>query len=331
MTSRTAGQAGGSGRPGRACPPTVDNVQPQTVRRLALASVVANSAIVVTGGAVRLTSSGLGCPTWPRCTEATLTPTAEYAAHGIIEFGNRLLTFALTAVVLACLVAVYRQRPRRPQMRTLATLVFLGIPAQALLGGVTVLTGLNPWSVMAHFLLSMIILTLAVVLHQRAREGDLPARSLVPVPLQRLGVGLLVLVGATLVAGTVVTGSGPHSGDPAAGRTGLDPRAMSQLHADLVFLLVGATAAFWLALRALGAPSRAMGVLLAVELGQGLLGFAQYFTGLPVLLVGLHLAGACLVLVFAVLAVLALRDRGEPVPVAAATVPAMRVAEPVRL
>ena len=283
---------------------------PRTVRRLALASVVANSAIVVTGGAVRLTASGLGCPTWPRCTSTSYTPTAEYAVHGVIEFGNRLLTFVLTAIVAACLVAVWRQRPVRPGMRALATAVFLGIPAQALLGGVTVLTGLNPWTVMAHFLLSMVLIALAVVLHQRAREGDLPARPLVAKPLRTLASLLLVLVAATLVVGTVVTGSGPHSGDPEAGRTGLDPAAMSQLHADLVFLLVGVTVAFWLALRATGGPSRPMGVLLVVELAQGVIGFVQYWTDLPVLLVGLHLVGACLVLVTAVQAVLALRDRG---------------------
>ena len=286
---------------------------PRTVRRLALASVVANSAIVVTGGAVRLTSSGLGCPTWPRCTSTSYTPTPEYAAHGVIEFGNRLLTFVLTAVVVACLVAVWRQRPVRPGMRRLAALVALGIPAQAVLGGITVLTGLNPWTVMAHFLLSMVLIALAVVLHQRAREGDLPARPLVAAPLRSLATLLLVVVAATLVVGTVVTGSGPHSGDPAAGRTGFDPETVSQLHADLVFLLVGVTVAFWLALRASGAARaavRAMGVLLAVELAQAVLGFAQYVTGLPVLLVGLHLAGACLVLVTAVQAVLALRDRG---------------------
>ena len=294
---------------------------PATVRRLALASVVANSAIVVTGGAVRLTASGLGCPTWPRCTETSYTPTAEYAVHGVIEFGNRLLTFALTAVVAACLVAVWRARPVRPGMRRLATLVFLGIPAQAVLGGITVLTGLNPWTVMTHFLVSMVLIAMAVVLHQRAREGDLPARHLVALPLRRLGTGLLVLVAATLVLGTVVTGSGPHSGDPAAGRTGLDPEQVSQLHAYLVFLLVGVTVAFWLALSATGAPRRAvraMGILLAVELAQGVLGFVQYFTGLPVVLVGLHLAGACLVLITAVQAVLALRDRG---PVGAVPAP----------
>ena len=280
------------------------------VRRLALASVVANSAIVVTGAAVRLTASGLGCPTWPRCTESTYTPTSEYAVHGLIEFGNRLLTFALLAVVVATLVAVWRQQPRRPGMRRLAVLGVLGIPAQALLGGVTVLTGLNPWTVGLHLLLSMGLIAIAVVLHQRAREGDAPPVWLVGLPLRRLGSGLLVLVGVTLAVGTVVTGSGPHSGDPAAGRTGLDPQAMSQLHADLVFLLVGLTVAFWVALRATGGPSRPMGVLLIVELAQGLIGFVQYFTGLPVVLVGFHLVGACAVMACTVYAVLALRDRG---------------------
>ena len=286
---------------------------PSTVRRLALASVVANSGIVVTGGAVRLTSSGLGCPTWPRCTDSSYTPTAEYAAHGLIEFGNRLLTFVLLAVVLATTVAVWRSRPVRPGMRRLAVLILLGIPAQAVLGGITVLTGLNPWTVMGHFLVSAGLIALATLLHQRAREGDLPPTSVVPPALRQLGTVLLVLVGVTLVLGTVVTGSGPHSGDAAAGRTGLDPENLSQLHADAVFLLVGVTLAFWLALRALGAPARtvrAMGVLLVVELSQGLIGFVQYFTGLPVVLVALHLVGACAVVGAAVHAVLALRDRG---------------------
>jgi cytochrome c oxidase assembly protein subunit 15 len=291
---------------------------PRTVRRLALASVVANAAIVVTGGAVRLTSSGLGCPTWPRCTATTLTPTAEYAAHGIIEFGNRLLTFALTAVVVAVLVAVVRQRPRRRSLVLLATAVVLGIPAQAVLGGITVLTGLNPWTVMAHFLLSMVLIGLAVVLHHRTGEGDGPARLVVKEPLRRLGQGLLVVVAATLAVGTVVTGSGPHSGDPAAGRTGFDPASVSQVHADLVMLLIGLTVALWVALRATDAPPavvRATGVLLAVEAGQALIGWTQYFTDLPVILVGAHLAGACLVLVAACRVVLRMRER-DAVPAA---------------
>jgi cytochrome c oxidase assembly protein subunit 15 len=284
-----------------------------TVRRLALASIVANSAIVVTGGAVRLTASGLGCPTWPRCTQTSYIPTAEYAVHGLIEFGNRLLTFVLGAVVLALLVAVWRQRPVRPGMRRLALLGFLGIPAQAVLGGITVLTGLNPWTVMGHFLLSMVLIALAVVLHRRAGEGDLPPRPVVPLLLRRLTQGLLAVTAVTLALGTLVTGSGPHSGDPAAGRTGLDPATVSQLHADAVMLLVGLTVALHVALRASAADPRlvhATGLLLAVELAQGLVGYLQYFTGLPVVLVGVHLVGACLVLVAAVRVVLHTRDRG---------------------
>ena len=287
--------------------------RPSTVRRLAVASIVANSAIVVTGGAVRLTASGLGCPTWPRCTETSYTPTSEYAVHGVIEFGNRLLTFVLAAIVLATLVAVWRQRPVRPGMRRLAALLFLGIPAQAVLGGITVLTGLNPWTVMGHFLLSMVLIGLAGVLHHRAEEGDLPPRPVVPLLMRRLTQGLLAVTAVTLVLGTVVTGSGPHSGDPEAGRTGFDPANVSQLHADSVMLLVGLTVALYVALRASSADPRlvrAAGLLLVVELAQGAIGYVQYFTGLPVLLVGAHLAGACLVLIAAVQVVLATRDRG---------------------
>jgi cytochrome c oxidase assembly protein subunit 15 len=291
--------------------------QPRTVRRLALASVVANSAIVVTGGAVRLTGSGLGCPTWPRCTETSYTPTAEYAVHGLIEFGNRLLTFALTAVAVAVLGAVWRQQPIRPGMRRLAVLGFLGIPAQGVLGGITVLTGLNPWTVMGHFLLSMVLIGLAVTLHRRASEGDLEPRPVVHPLVRRLAFGLLGVTAVTLALGTVVTGSGPHSGDPEAGRTGFDPATVSQLHADAVMLLVGMTVALYVALRAMHADAglvRATGLLLGVELAQGAVGYAQYFTGLPVVLVGVHLAGACLVLVAAVRVVLATRDRGPLLP-----------------
>src|SRR3954468_20288049 len=163
----------------------MDRPSVRTVRRLALASVVANAGIVVTGGAVRLTSSGLGCPDWPRCDAGSYTPTGENAAHGVIEFGNRMLTFVLVAVVVATLVAVMRQRPRRESLARLAWLLVLGIPAQAVLGGITVRTGLNPWTVMAHFLLSMILLAIASQLLWRTAEGDGPVRLLVPRPLQQ--------------------------------------------------------------------------------------------------------------------------------------------------
>jgi cytochrome c oxidase assembly protein subunit 15 len=298
-----------------------------TVRRLALASIVANAAIVVTGGAVRLTASGLGCPTWPRCTDNSYVPTAETAGHGVIEFGNRLLTFVLTAVVVATLVAVIRQRPRRRSLTVLAVAVALGIPAQAVLGGITVRTGLNPWTVMGHFLLSMVLIGLAVVLHRRTSEGDGPAEPVVSAPLQRLAQVVLGVVAVTLAVGTVVTGSGPHSGDPEAGRTGFSPESVSQLHADLVMLLIGLSVALWFALRAAEAPAalvRAAGVLLVVEAGQALIGWTQYFTDLPVLLVGAHLAGACLVLIAACRVVLATRDRG---PVGAPSSSARQPAE----
>ncbi|MCU1591820.1 MAG: cytochrome oxidase assembly protein [Frankiales bacterium] len=289
----------------------------RSVQRLALASVVANAAIVVTGGAVRLTGSGLGCPDWPRCTPGRLTPTTQSPGHAFIEFGNRSLTFVLVAVVAATLVAVVRQQPRRRSLVRLACLLVLGIPAQAVLGGITVLTGLNPWTVMAHFLLSMVLLAVAVTLHQRSREGDGPALPLVPRPLRQLGYGVLGVVAVTLAVGTVVTGSGPHSGDPKAGRTGFDPGAVSQLHADLVMLLIGLSLALWVGLRATGAPTRAAGVLVLVEAGQALIGWTQYFTKLPVVLVGAHLAGACLVLIAATRVVLSLRLRDAPAASAA--------------
>ena len=287
----------------------MDRPSARTVRRLALASVVANAGIVVTGGAVRLTDSGLGCPDWPRCDGSRLTPTRESAGHAYIEFGNRMLTFVLVVIVAATLVAVVRQRPRRTPLVRLASLLVLGIPAQAVLGGITVLTGLNPWTVMAHFLLSMVLLSVAVALHQRTVEGDGPTASLAPPALRQLAYGVLAVLGVTLVAGTVVTGSGPHSGDAKAARTGFNPESVSQLHADLVMLLIGLSVALWVALRAVGGPSRAAGILVIVELGQGLIGWTQYFTDLPVALVAVHLLGACLVLIAACRVALSLRVR----------------------
>lgn len=270
------------------------------VRRLAAASVAANAAIVFTGGIVRLTGSGLGCPTWPTCTDASFTPTPEYAQHGVIEFGNRMLTFVLTAVVLATLLAVLRSDRR--SLRPLAVASFLGIPAQAVLGGITVLTGLNPWTVAAHFLLSMGILAVTTTLAWRAYRPDGPARPAVNPSLVTLVRVLTGVTLAVLAIGTVVTGSGPHAGDADVPRTGLDPETVSQLHADAVMLLVGLTVAALLWLRGSKAPpaaTRAAAILLAVELAQGAIGFAQYFTGLPVVLVALHLAGACAVWVAA--------------------------------
>ncbi|MEV6707301.1 COX15/CtaA family protein [Micromonospora wenchangensis] len=268
------------------------------LRRLAYASIVANVAIVVTGGAVRLTASGLGCPTWPRCTDASYTTTAEMGVHGVIEFGNRLLTFAVGAIALATLLAVLAHRPRRPGLTGLAVAVFLGIPAQAVIGGITVLTNLNPWVVGLHFLASMAVIAAAYALWRRIVDPDGPTVPVVPGPLRTLARLTTVVSVAVLVVGTWVTGSGPHAGDHGAARNGLDPQTISQVHADGVFLLIGLSVALVLAFRAVGAtgPARAALVLVAVELGQGLIGFVQYFTHLPGVLVAAHMLGSCLVL-----------------------------------
>jgi cytochrome c oxidase assembly protein subunit 15 len=265
---------------------------------------MANVGIVVTGGAVRLSGSGLGCPTWPSCTAASYVPTRELGIHGAIEFSNRMMTVLLGVVALACLIVAIARRPRRRSVTALAALVFGGIPAQAVLGGVTVLTKLNPWVVGCHFLLSMAMIAAAYALWVRTGEPAAPAG--VPPALRRLAWVITGVSVAVLAVGTVVTGSGPHAGDSQARRTGLDPGQVSQLHSDLVLLLLGLSVALWFALRAVATPTsavRATAALVLVELAQGALGIVQYATHLPRLAVGLHLAGACLVWI-ATLAVL---------------------------
>lgn len=266
------------------------------MRPLAVASLVTNILIVVTGGVVRLTASGLGCPTWPRCTEDSFVPRGELEIHSAIEFGNRLVTFVLAAVAIATVIAAWKYGRR--SVLGLALVLALGVPAQAIVGGVTVLTGLNPWVVAFHLLVSLALIAVSVVLLRRLREGDGPARLVVPRPTAWLVRGTFVAGWAVLYVGTVVTGSGPHAGDLTAPRNGMDPVQLSQLHADLVFLLIGLTLGAWFALRSVGAPPRALraaSVLLAIELLQSVIGFVQYYTDLPVVLVGLHLLGAALV------------------------------------
>ncbi len=274
--------------------------RPELLPRLALASVAVNVLIVVTGGAVRLTSSGLGCPTWPRCTDDSLTPTSQYAAHGVIEFTNRQLTWVVCLIVLATLAAAVLAR----RERALATVLAASIPAQAVLGGITVLTKLNPWTVAAHFLLSMAIIAVAFLLWWRVRlpasPGSWPTGCAPGRPaLAATAWVVLAVTAAVLAVGTVVTGSGPHAGDKGAThRIHLAPSSVSQLHADLVMLLVGITLAFVLLARAAGADRqlrRAAWWLLGIELSQGVVGFVQYFTHVPALLVGVHMFGACLV------------------------------------
>ena len=287
---------------------------PATVSRVALANAIANGVIVVTGGAVRQTGSGLGCPTWPRCTDASFVVTPELAGHGIVEFGNRLLTFVLTAVAIATVVVVFRSVRR--DLRTLAVIRFLGIPAQALLGGVTVLTGLNPWTVAAHFLLSMVLVAVATILWLRSREPGV-GRPLLRRPFVLLVSGITAVTAVVLALGTVVTGSGPHSGDPKAGRTGFDPELVSQLHADVVFLLLGLMVALLVALYAVDSPGRvrrAARDLLIVQLTQGLVGYVQYFTDLPIALVLVHMLGAVLITAFTARLVWSVRGPASELP-----------------
>ena len=300
-------------------------VSPAVVSRVALANAVTNGLIVVTGGAVRLTGSGLGCPTWPKCTGSSLVPTPALAGHGLVEFGNRLITFLLAAAAIATVVAVFRS-PRR-DLRTWAVVSALGIPAQALLGGVTVLTGLNPWTVAAHFLLSSALVVVATVLWLRSREPGV-GQLLVRRPLALLVTGIAVVTGAVLALGTVVTGSGPHSGDPKAGRMGFAPQDVSQLHADVVFLLIGLTAALLFALYATVSPDRvrrAARDLLAVQLTQGVIGYVQYFTKLPVAVVLLHMLGAVLITAFTARLVWSVKGPASDAPLESAQLPATAV------
>jgi cytochrome c oxidase assembly protein subunit 15 len=266
------------------------------MRPAAIATLLVNILIVVTGGVVRLTGSGLGCPTWPRCTDQSFVPHRALGIHSAIEFGNRMITFVVAAVAIATFVVAWRYG--RSAVLRLAFLLALGVPAQAVVGGVTVLTDLNPWIVSFHLLVSLAMVGLAVTLIRRLDEGDGPPRLLVPPGVAWVGRSTFVVGWVVLYVGTVVTGSGPHAGDAQAPRNGLDPRALSQLHTDVVFLLVGLTLAAVLVMRTADVPPlarRAAFTLLSVELAQGLIGFVQYFTDLPVVLVALHLLGAALV------------------------------------
>jgi cytochrome c oxidase assembly protein subunit 15 len=268
------------------------------IRPLGWASLVMNAVLVVTGGAVRLTDSGLGCPTWPHCTTGSFTPHGAMGIHSAIEFGNRLLTFVLAAVAVATFVAAWRymRTHGRRDLMWLALLMGLFIPAQAVIGGITVLTQLNPWVVSLHLLSSMAIIGIAVVFLFRQRRPDLPA----PVrgPVGWLAWATFAAAWAVLYVGTVVTGSGPHAGDAKAPRNGLDSLEISQLHADLVFLFIGLTVGLLFTLHATHAARAARvaaWALLGVELSQGVIGYVQYFTGLPVVLVGFHMLGAAMV------------------------------------
>ncbi|MEV6116849.1 COX15/CtaA family protein [Streptomyces sp. NPDC052109] len=287
----------------------------RTVQRAALAALVMSVVIVVTGGAVRLTGSGLGCPTWPECTDGSLTPTTALSYHSAIEFGNRMLTYVLCAAVGWAIIAARSEKPYRRGLTRLGWAQFWLVMSNAILGGVVVLVGLNPYTVAAHFLLATALTTVAAVMWQRTREGDGAPRPLVGKAVQQLVWFLVAASLLLIVAGTVVTGAGPHAGDSSeVKRIPIGWETVAKLHAVLAWIVVTLTFALWFVLKAVDAPkgplTRARELFL-ILLGQGVIGYVQYFTHLPELLVGLHMFGSCLVWIGVLRVLLSLRERPE--------------------
>ena len=309
---------------------------PRWLLNIFRANLVAQVGIVVTGGLVRLTGSGLGCPTWPECVDGSLVPTSrqEESWHKLVEFGNRTLTFLLAALAIAAVVGALVQRrqfrsagaPARRPILLLSAIPLLGTVAQALLGGITVLTGLHPAVVAAHFLLSIAIIGGTAVLVERAQDAaDRPVTPLVRTELRRMAEVLVVLALVIVVMGTVVTGSGPNSGDAdVSHRFGIDQRVSAWIHADTVFLFVGLLAGMVLALHLVTAPARALRrawILVALTVANAAVGYLQLFTGLPWLAVALHMLLACMTWVAVIRLRLALTRRGEDPAGAAVRIP----------
>ncbi|MFE9625909.1 heme A synthase [Streptomyces sp. NPDC006527] len=302
---------------------------PRTVQRAALAALVMSVVIVVTGGAVRLTGSGLGCPTWPKCTDDSLTATSEMGVHGAIEFGNRLLTYVLCAAVGWAIIAARSQKPYRRSLTRLGWAQFWVVMSNAILGGIVVLVGLNPYTVAAHFVATSALIAVATVMWQRTREGDTAPRPLVGRSVQQL-VWFLVAASVLLIlVGTVVTGAGPHAGDSSeVERMPVDWESVSKVHAVLAWIVVSLTFALWFVLKAVDAPAGPLHRtrdLFLILLAQGVIGYVQYFTDLPEILVGLHMLGSALTWIAVLRVLLALRERPQttvdlPGPAAEATV-----------
>ncbi len=302
------------------------------LRRALVFNLLAEVGIVITGGLVRLTGSGLGCPSWPHCVPGSFVPVAHQAQgfHKYIEFGNRTLTGVVSVAALLVIVGIWKWAPTRRVLLWPALLVLAGVGAQAVIGGITVRTGLNPAIVAGHFLVSMLLVAASAWLLFRYDEGDGPPQPLVRREIRALALIAAALACVILVLGTLVTGSGPHSGDadePA--RLSLDPRSISWLHADAVMLFLGLVVAVLVAVRVSDAgarPWRAWLLVLAATLGQGIVGYVQYFTGLPWPVVLLHMLGAALLVIAVVHGLMSLRVR-EPVPLGEVHSPAPDTAE----
>ncbi len=285
-------------------PRRLPNVSTTAFGRLATVSLVAVVAIVLTGAAVRLTTSGLGCADWPECFHGHLTPPLQL--HSLIEFANRLVTVALVVVLVVTFLAALCRRPFRRDLAWLSAGLVAGVLLQAVMGAIVVYTSLNPYAVMAHFLATLPLVVLAVVLVHRATRDYSPGAGQleVPRPVVHLGRLLAVLLAFVLAAGSAVSGAGPHAGSfqgqVRAKRLPVSLRDMAELHSSLALLLVGTALAAAIALHAIDVPERirrAARVLVLVLVAQAAIGYTQYFTHLPPLLVELHVAGAVVLVV----------------------------------
>jgi heme a synthase len=296
---------------------------PVSMRRLALAGVIANTVIMSTGAAVRLSASGLGCPDWPQCSAADIVASknaGQTLLNTWIEFGNRLLNFPLVVIAVLIFVAAWRFRPdgqRRRDLVWLGAAQPLGVVAQAVIGGIVVLTKLNPVTVSVHFLVSAAVVAAAVALHMRCAEiagtSAEPGTPTVRRDLRFISAALVAVTCVMLAAGTVVTGTGPLAGDAGVPRYNLPLEGVTQLHADIGWLLAGLSIALVLGLRLSGAPRRAVraGWIMLAALGsQGVIGYIQYFTHLPAGLVWVHVTGSVLVWIAVLRLFFTVREHG---------------------
>ncbi|MFJ8663736.1 heme A synthase [Streptomyces sp. NPDC093795] len=300
---------------------------PGTLRRAALSAVVMSVLIIVTGGAVRLTGSGLGCDTWPKCTDDSLIVTPEQGYRGVIEFGNRMLTYVLSAAVGWAIVAARSTKPWRRGLTRLGWAQFWIVMSNAVLGGITVWMGLNPWTVAGHFLAANALLTVAVITWHRTGEGDTAPRPRVPRPVRKLSWAITITSGLLIALGTAVTGAGKHAGDSSdVPRMPWDWTNAAHVHAIAAWVVCALALAMWLVLRVVDAPvdtrARARDLLI-VLLAQGGIGYVQYFAGVPEILVGAHMLGSSLMWIAVLRLALSLRER----PLPTADIPAQ--AEPV--
>jgi cytochrome c oxidase assembly protein subunit 15 len=286
-------------------------------------ALVLLAVIIVTGAAVRLTGSGLGCPTWPQCEASSLVPRGATGVHGTVEFVNRAFTGLVSvAVILAVLGSLWRT-PRRRDLTLLSLGLVAGVVGQIVLGGITVLFDLWPPLVMAHLIVSMLLVADAVVLHHRAGHPDGPTAAIVAPEVRAMSRWLVAATAVTVVTGTIVTGAGPHAGDDQVARLDVAVTDVARIHglAENLFL-VAVLVTLWL-LRRTAAPRRVhrdAQVLLAVLVAQAAVGYAQYFSGVPAFLVGVHILGAVSVWVAVLRFVLRLRVVVEPEPSAPALV-----------